>query len=317
MKSKRKILCVARDSTGDEWSVTEARPTSLGWPVMLGIPTVEVEARAKGGPRVILTHKLLDYLLANRKTPGEKIRAELGLSKNAITNLRRTAGINRYTDARNWWSERTDDLRTLTLEQFAAKHGVKVGITEHWRLELIGKTNRDHGWYLDPSAVDALGSDLPAADVGTFLGGIPAGSVSRIRSNLRGRGLIPAVDKEEVRRKISEHRGGIRATKKTKERLLKFAKQKKSASHRIAIANALREYQAGQPKAPAIPGQKLWTPREDRILGQVLDRIAAVQLGRTLAAVRSRRRALGIPECRHAKLYRSVLPGKSKRIRLK
>lgn len=180
--SRRKLATVS-DFFGDAWDVFEVRDTPRAFPVLLGYPAERPRVwPAGGGKRVILTPELAAHLETHRRARFEDMRLPIG--KQATQRLRRLLGHHRQLDAQAWWDERFRDLCELTLEAFAVKHGVKTGAVEFARLALLGKTNRDNGWWRIDPARSALLSDRSTADVADELG-IAAGSVRRLRWMLR------------------------------------------------------------------------------------------------------------------------------------
>lgn len=105
---------------------------------------------------------------------------------------------------------------------------------------------------------------------------------------------------------MAARKRGKRAHPNTVKALMHAAKRKKSVEHRrkIALGNWQHWQHVPRPRKPVLATHKAWTASEDRLLGQTTDRNVARLLGRTLVAVRARRRALGIPESRHSRLYR-------------
>jgi hypothetical protein len=77
------------------------------------------------------------------------------------------------------------DLLDLTLEQFAARHGVKPTVMERARLALIGRVIRSAGWWRESGTAALLLSDAPRAAVAQELG-ISVGAVGRLRWVLGG-----------------------------------------------------------------------------------------------------------------------------------
>lgn len=177
------IIGHVRDAWGDPWDVRESRPTKHGFALQIGWPA-GCRGKGYGGPRAIPTPELVAYLERHRRDAGVW---DLPIGRTAVKRLRRLLGHNRYIDAAEWWEDRAADLATLTLEQFAAKHGRKVGAVERARLALYGKTNRDHGWYRQEPARSLLIGNTPRAEVADRLG-ISIGAVGRLRWVLRSEG---------------------------------------------------------------------------------------------------------------------------------
>jgi hypothetical protein len=183
MARRATIIGQVTDAFGDGWDVRERRQTLHGWDVCLGWPHGQPKGgHGSGGPQVIPTAELVAHLETHRRSNFAAMQLPIGAG--AIKRLRRMLGHDRYLDARAWWEERIDDLSDLTLDQFAAKHGRKVGAIESARLSLLGKRLRDAGWWREDAAREALTSDYPTSFVATVLG-ISVGSVRRLRSSLK------------------------------------------------------------------------------------------------------------------------------------
>lgn len=177
MAREATIIGKVKDAWGDRWDVREERETEHGFKVLLGWPAGQ-RGKGHGGPRVILTKRLVAHLERHRRNAFEEM--QLPIASGTIKRLRKQLGHHRYIDAREWWEERIDDLSTLTLEQFAAKHDRKVSAVEAARLALVGKVIRDAGWWREANTVDLLLGDLPVAIVAEKLD-LAVGSIRRLR----------------------------------------------------------------------------------------------------------------------------------------
>lgn len=291
--STRTIL----DATGAEWDVRSEEPTPMGFSVFRGRPTAERNSGRRAGPAIIVTAEVLAYLEERRTESTAETARQLGIGSTALKRLRREAGHNRYADLSGWWSARLADLESLTLEEFCAKHGTTMGSTEYWRLALVGKVIREPGWYRDESALEVLESPVSASEAATFLGGIAPGSVGRLRSKLSAEGLIEREGTPVER--MARSKRGLPVSEKTRKALRSAAKKRKSPEHRRRIAMGLAKHHRENPGiAVENFDLKPWTPEEEAILGTALDREIARRLGRTIPAVRMRRKALGIPAIR-------------------
>jgi hypothetical protein len=127
------ILYQVEDYQGRAWDVREERDTLHGWPLLLGWPEDTPRGLGGGGPRVIITHELAGYLKDLRFDPG---LIELPLGLTATKRLRRELGYHRYRDRPLWWAARNEDLRTMTLEAFAAKHRCSTGAASQARAHI-------------------------------------------------------------------------------------------------------------------------------------------------------------------------------------
>lgn len=127
------IIGQCRDHEGRDWDIREERITAHGWPLLLGWPADTPRGQGGGGVRIIPTAELMAYLKINAFRPAEM---ELPCGKTAIKRLRRLACLYWLADSPQWWTDRKDDLLTLTLSEFCKKHGVSVGAASQWRKQL-------------------------------------------------------------------------------------------------------------------------------------------------------------------------------------
>jgi hypothetical protein len=301
------VASIVLDHEGNRWVVTGVRDTPHDFAIYVGYPEGLVPRRDHVSSKaVILTAELKAHLEVHRRSRFDDMRLPLG--KQTITRLRKELGHNRYDDAAAWWEARAGDLRSMTLEAFAAKHGCTVGATEAQRLKLFGKINRDQGWWLEESVRVAVTSDRPASEVARDLG-ISVGSIRRLRHTLKLRGHTITTD---YRERIARSKRGKPAHPRTAAALRRAAKRRKPKSHRKHISEGLKRYWSEHEPLPRRPDQRAWEPKEDRQLGLTIDRVVARLLSRTIPAVRGRRRQLGIPASRHSALARSPKPRASK-----
>jgi hypothetical protein len=115
-------------------------------------------------------------------------------------------------------------------------------------------------------------------------------------------GLSENARSESGRAASSERRKGKPAHPKVKLALLRASRRKRSKQHKKSIADALRKRNIHPPT------ERPWTPDEHARLGTTLDRHVAAAIGRTVAAVRSRRKIFQIPESRHSRLHHEKRP---------
>lgn len=132
------IIGDALDVSGILWQVHEARPTKHGFDVLIGWPDGEPRGRGGRGVATIITPALARYLTATRLRD-----VDLPLGRTAVKRLRADLGLKwSYAD---WWAERQDDLRTLTLEAFCALHGCSIGAASMHRTKItIPRASQTH-----------------------------------------------------------------------------------------------------------------------------------------------------------------------------
>lgn len=147
------IIGEVTDYQGRKWDVRERRPTAHGFDVYLGwLHGVPRGKGGSGGPQVILTAELAEYLSA-----AENIRCkdiDLPFGKTRINKLRSELGISWRKARAEWWASKKNELQTLTLAEFAQKYGVSEA-TASLRLEAMAITKPRHTGRPLPSDLDA------------------------------------------------------------------------------------------------------------------------------------------------------------------
>lgn len=173
----------AVDYWGDTWDVRESRDTPHGWPVLLGWPAGVPRGRGgAGGPTVIVTPELAAYFEGLRGFRRPPIGLPVGRS--AIKRIRRLLAIDSALDRAAWWEDRADDLADLTIDRFAARHGVSTGAAAMARLALLGPTLRPAGWWRAADVAAELLADRPRAAIADSLN-ISVGAVRRLRCQIK------------------------------------------------------------------------------------------------------------------------------------
>ena len=129
MAREARIIGTTLDVHGNPWDVREYRSTVHGFQIAIGWPQGEFRGRGGRGVAVIPTQALMEYLSATRL---RDVAVPIGLT--AVKRLRAGAGIRWDWDS--WWSARADDLRTMTLQQFCARHGCSTGAASQRRSAL-------------------------------------------------------------------------------------------------------------------------------------------------------------------------------------
>ena len=263
------------------WRVIDTRATLNGFDIHLGRPE---PASGPRGAAVILTGDLVDYLNKFRRAPD---LIDLPLSRTTLKRLRRVLGHNWYEDGERWWLARLNDLETLTAADFAVRHGVKPSAAVYARAEFVGPVQRRAGWWRDAQAADLILSPQPRLYIAQMLG-ICASSVGRLRTELRRERGEP-MDAAAAAERIRANKTGRPAHENTRAALREAATRPKSAEWRAGLSERNR----ARPR-PASWVEREWSAEEDACLGRAPDRQVSERLGRTIAAVRSRRASLGI-----------------------
>lgn len=136
MAREARIIGTATDYSGQPWDVRERRPTRHGFEVLIGWPQGEARGQGGRGVAVIPTVELARYLAETRQ---RDIELPVGLT--AVKRLRRELGVRWSWD--DWWAARADDLCSMTLEAFCARHGCSIGAASQRRSLLVNAAQAD------------------------------------------------------------------------------------------------------------------------------------------------------------------------------
>lgn len=182
MTREATIIGQIKDIDNVTYDIREKRPTTHGWDLCLGWPTgIQRGKGGGGGPRVILTTDLVEYLKMEKSSTK---RIDLPIGKTSIARLRRLLGMNWQSDRAQWWEDRVDDLASLTLTQFSKRHQVSTGATCTARQSIFGSTQRPEGWWLEYEILTLLAGDSPRIHIADQLD-VSLGSVGRLRHLVR------------------------------------------------------------------------------------------------------------------------------------
>lgn len=129
MARTAEIIGEATDWQGGTWEVRERRPTGKGFDILVGWPAGALRGRGGRGVATIPTAELAHYLSNTRLRD-----VDLPLGSTTINRLRKEIGVKWSWD--DWWAARNEDLITLTLEAFCAKHGCSIGAASQRRAAL-------------------------------------------------------------------------------------------------------------------------------------------------------------------------------------
>jgi hypothetical protein len=134
MGRKARIIGQAVDVFDVEFDVREKRSTVHGFDLLIGWP-VGQRGPGYGGPKVILTPELAAHLERFRHEPSA---LNLPIGAGAVKRIRALLGHHWMHDRAIWWEERLPEMLDMTIEDFAAKHGVCMGAVSQWRTRFVG-----------------------------------------------------------------------------------------------------------------------------------------------------------------------------------
>lgn len=114
------------DVFGQRWLVAEYRPTAHDFAVAIGWP----DEPGPRGKTIVLTAALAEYLQSTER------RRDVSLPVGTTALKRLRAALDLRFDWRTWWGEREQDLATMTLAEFCARHHCSMGAASQRRQQL-------------------------------------------------------------------------------------------------------------------------------------------------------------------------------------
>jgi len=158
-----------RDADNALWDVRDVRPTKHGFDIYYGSPDRAHDTHHGGPLRLIVTKALRDFWWDNR-LESHGFLFDLPAGRTTLKRARNRLKFNHRDDVREFWTERIDDLATLPIGEFAAKHGVDKILAFDWRFRLVGQRARPLGWWRTPETLKILLSSMSLSQVGRELG---------------------------------------------------------------------------------------------------------------------------------------------------
>lgn len=171
------VLFQTTDHEGKLWDVTQARETKHGFDLLMGY---------RSGPefnfspsRVIATAELTAFWEKN-KCCYEGLTYDLPAGRTTLKRVRQRLGCSFRKDISKFWMDRLEDLKSLKLRDFCAKHKVSYCMAKAARLKLVGRTAREIGWWNKPTIIEYLRSGVMVRQISEKLG-ISRTQASRLR----------------------------------------------------------------------------------------------------------------------------------------
>lgn len=168
MTRKYPVIGEVRDLDGHWWDVREIRDTRHGFDLYFGTPANNHGAYRGGLPRLIATKALQDFWHANRTT-GRGFLFDLPAGRTTLKRARKRLGFNYLDDLTEFWTDRIEELGSLPVHEFAARHGVDRSVAFERRRRMLGKRARAIGWWRKPEIRAILLSCLTLSQVGRRL----------------------------------------------------------------------------------------------------------------------------------------------------
>lgn len=182
-KLKFPIVGQVKDVDGTLWDVRDVRNTNHGFDLLFGTPAHNHGSYRGGLPRLIATSALLDFWDANR-TKGHGFLFDLPAGRTTLKRVRRRLGFNQRHDVIEFWTDRIEDLASLPMSEFAARHGVGLSLAFDWRQKMVGKRARPIGWWRNPEVCGILLSGLTLTKIGRRLN-ISISQAKRLRDQAK------------------------------------------------------------------------------------------------------------------------------------
>ncbi len=168
MTRKYPIVGYVRDVNGDLWDIRDIRDTKHGFDLYFGTPAHNHGAYRGGLPRLITTIALRDFW-SNNRTRGHGFLFDLPAGRTTLKRARKRLGVNYHNDLTEFWTDRIEDLGSLPISEFAARHGVNRKMVLERRARMIGRRARAIGWWREPEIRGILLSGLTLSQVGRTL----------------------------------------------------------------------------------------------------------------------------------------------------
>jgi hypothetical protein len=157
------------DLDGTLWEVREIRPTKHGFDLYCGNPVSYRGTPIRGKSRLIPSIELMEFWSDNG-TRRDGVLFDLPANRNTLKSMRATLGFNLHEATHAFWEDRLSDLRLLSADEFAEKHGVSRSAALARRLSIFGRTMRPVGWWRKPKVIAILLSGQFLRIIGRQLG---------------------------------------------------------------------------------------------------------------------------------------------------
>jgi hypothetical protein len=182
--TKCPILGETRDVNGYLWDIRDIRATKHGFDLYFGTPNDHGAHRVCGNRRtMIVTEPLANFWYDNR-LKGDGFLFDLPAGRSTVKRARRKLGLNFVDDRTEFWADRFDDLGSLSVREFAARHDVSQDVASHWRLKMVGPVARQLDWWRTPRIRTVLLSGTTLIRIGRKLG-ISTSHAFRLRIKAR------------------------------------------------------------------------------------------------------------------------------------
>jgi len=182
-KYKFPSLGHVRDVEGSLWDVRDIRTTKHGFDLLFGSPVIDGVSHISGLPQLIATQELVEFWEANRtNVPGP--RYDLPAGRTTLKRARQRLGFHFPDDLSDFWQERLNDLGTLSVAEFAVRHGLQKEMVFAARHKLLGRRARLLGWWQKPRHLKVLQSEISLKQMSKKLK-ISTSHAKRLRDRVR------------------------------------------------------------------------------------------------------------------------------------
>jgi hypothetical protein len=183
-----------KDVDGTLWDVRDVRDTRHGFDLCFGTAANDHGAFRGGPPRLIATEALRDFWEAN-SIKGHGFLYDLPAGRTTLKRVRKRLGFNQREDTRDFFADHAEDLESLSVREFAARHGIAREVACDWRRRIVGRRTRPGGWWRKAKFLKILRADLTLIEMGRRLGiGISHAKRVRDRARLEAQLLRTPVD---------------------------------------------------------------------------------------------------------------------------
>jgi hypothetical protein len=155
------------DFYGELWDIRQIRPTHHGFDAFYGSRASQRDLTSN--LHLIPTPELHHFWDMNRAKPNGLIY-DLPAGRTTLKRARKKLGFNFPEEVTEFWTNRVDDLQSLSAHEFVEKHGVTHCAATGRRHAIFGNRTRPAGWWRKPRYIEILLSDLTLDQAGKKLG---------------------------------------------------------------------------------------------------------------------------------------------------
>jgi transposase-like protein len=182
--TKYPVVGETTDIDGYLWDIRDIRATRHGFDLYFGTPNDHGVQRQVGNRRTLILTEALENFWYQNRLKGDGFLFDLPAGRTTLKRARRKLGMNFLEDRIEFWMDRFDDLESLSVKEFAARHEVDKHLAFAWRRRIVGVVARKPDWWRTPRIREVLLSGMTLIRIGRKLG-ISTSHAFRLRIKAR------------------------------------------------------------------------------------------------------------------------------------